>query len=268
MPANLPAPVIYGPAFPDLVLRMESGRQVVDSRSNETLNLTPADFNSEGTFTFGRLLASACRPDHWTQNCTALVVHKANEEDRVPQHLATPPAIRCPSLLRLLQACQTESSKRFMALWIKSQGSAYEDVPTGGSRVDRVDRSLLAAYDFPALIPEVWLNYLGPRKTAADVTHLEENPSRVDFVMFAEGKKCVIEIDGPSHYADYDEARRRYVVSEHRYTKNLRIERSLRRQGWEIFRFANYEVANTPEDEFLSLIADLPGVKQDDWGVW
>jgi hypothetical protein len=232
MPSNIPAPVIYGPAFPDLVLRMEGGRQVVDSRSNETLNLTPEDFDARGTFTLGRFLASACRALHWNANCAALVVQKSNEDERVPQHLSAPDSIRCPSLVRLLDACQSESSKRFMTLWVKSQGSAYVDMPRGGSRVDRVDRSLLDAYAFPALIPEVWLNYLGPRKTAADMTHLEENPSRVDFVMFAEGKKCVIEIDGPSHYANYDEANRRYVVSEQRYTKNLRIERSLRRQGW------------------------------------
>jgi very-short-patch-repair endonuclease len=114
---------------------------------------------------------------------------------------------------------------------------------------------------FPALIPEVWLNYLGPQKSADDEIHLSENPSRVDFVMIAEGKKCVIEIDGKSHYADYDEEARRWSVSERRYTRNLRIERSLRNQGWEIFRFSDLEVNACTDAQFPRLVEHLPGMK-------
>lgn len=35
-----------------------------------------------------------------------------------------------------------------------------------------------------------------------------------------------------------------YIVNEQVYAKNLRIERSLRRQGWGIFRYANVELRN------------------------
>ena len=117
-------------------------------------------------------------------------------------------------------------------------------------------------FDFPALIPETWLNYVGPDKTEADERHLAENPSRVDFVVFVEGRKYVIEIDGPSHYADFDEQERTYTVSEERYAKNLAIERSLRRQGWEINRFANVEVMRASGDDFVRLLvsAELPGL--------
>jgi hypothetical protein len=241
---------------------MENGRQVVGSRTNDTLNLAPDDFTEKGTYTLGRFLGAECRAKHWRENCTALAVDNSGPRKYMKPREAND--WLCPSLVKLGEACQSDMSKRFFRLWVQSQGGFYfEDAEGQGlSRANRVERGLISAYNFPALIPEVWLNYLGPRKTADDESHLEENPSRVDFVIFAEGKKCVIEIDGPSHYADYDEAHRTYVVSEKRYTKNLRIERSLRRQGWEIFRFSNHEVQTTPDENFLSLIGDLPGVNE------
>jgi hypothetical protein len=59
------------------------------------------------------------------------------------------------------------------------------------------------------------------------------------------------------HYADYDEARRRYEVSERRYTKNLRIERSLRANGWDIFRFSNVEIREVAPEQFRSLTSHV-----------
>jgi len=121
-------------------------------------------------------------------------------------------------------------------------------------------------FSFPALVPEVWLNAVGPDRTVEDEKHLGENPQRVDFVMLANGKKCVIEIDGPSgHYADYDEITHTYSVNESLYAKNLKIERSLRRQGWEIHRFANVEVNGVGNDEFTALVGYLPGSRANAW---
>jgi hypothetical protein len=121
-------------------------------------------------------------------------------------------------------------------------------------------------FDFPALIPEVWLNYVGYDKTVEDEVHLRENPQRVDFVLFAEGSKAVIEVDGPSHYADFDEGSRTWTINERLYAKNLAIERSLRRQRWEIYRFANLEVDEAvTNDEFVLLVQDVRGFVVDSW---
>jgi hypothetical protein len=49
---------------------------------------------------------------------------------------------------------------------------------------------------FPALIPQVWLNWLSAAPED-EQRALEENPSRVDFVAFWNGERHVIEIDGP-----------------------------------------------------------------------
>ncbi len=107
----------------------------------------------------------------------------------------------------------------------------------------------------------MWLNYVGFEKTAEDEKHLAENPQRVDFILLADGRKCVIEIDGPSHYADYNNSARRYEINEHLYPKNLKIERSLRRSGWGVRRFANVEVSGVTPDDFAELVQDVPGYR-------
>jgi hypothetical protein len=79
---------------------------------------------------------------------------------------------------------------------------------------------------------------------------LEENPSRVDFVAFCQGDAHIIEIDGPSHYAAYDEKLHTYRVDEDAYARNLKIERSLRRHGWNMIRIGRSEVREALHHEF------------------
>jgi hypothetical protein len=168
----------------------------------------------------------------------------------------------CPGVKRLMSYCQTEPQRRFFELWCHTFIYPLREGWNAGADYspEWSERALDLRYAFPALIPEVWLNYLGPRKSADDELHLAENPSRVDFVMLSGGTKCVIEIDGKSHYADYNQDANRWVPDERRYTRNLKIERSLRRQGWEIHRFSDLEVNACKPDEFWSLVIDLPGV--------
>ena len=52
---------------------------------------------------------------------------------------------------------------------------------------------------------------------------LDENPSRVDFVSFVNGTGHLIEIDGPSHYAAYDEVTYSYRVDEMAYARISRL---------------------------------------------
>ncbi len=183
-------------------------------------------------------------------------------EDLYGPWLDPPSIAACPGISRLRGFCQTETQQRFLDLWCLSQSTSLSaDTEWTDSSGEKASSTVLTdRIGFPALIPEVWLNYMGPRKTADESLHLDENPSRVDSVMLAEGQKCVIEIDGKSHYADYREADRRWIPDERRYTRNLRIERSLRAQGWEIFRFSDFEIRTCPDDQFDRLVSHLPGV--------
>jgi hypothetical protein len=101
---------------------------------------------------------------------------------------------------------------------------------------------------FPALIPQVWLNWLHSA-SEEHLRALDENPSRVDFVAFYRGDRHLVEIDGPSHYAAYDEVTRSYTVDESEYARNLKIARSLQREGWTLTRVGRIEVKDAMPDE-------------------
>ena len=269
-PRNLPSPIIFGPAFPNLRLIMKHGTQSVESRTNRNLFLGSYDFTDDGTYTMGRFLQQlgACKEAHTAADgwCPMLFGAEERYDDYFGNHtehvlLAKPQIGACPGVGGLLELCQTESQRRFLKFWCESQATyaseGWDEEAETPSQHTRA--GMQARLGFPALIPEVWLNYLGPDKSADDEIHLEENPSRVDFVLFGRGRKAVVEIDGPSHYADFNESTRRYVVSEQRYTKNLRIERSLKDHGWEVHRFSDYEIKAVPEDRFWKLVRHLPG---------
>jgi hypothetical protein len=97
---------------------------------------------------------------------------------------------------------------------------------------------------------------------------LDANPSRVDFLAFWRGERHVIEIDGPSHYAAYDG--NSYKVDERAYARNLKIERTLRGDGWHLTRIARIEVRQAMADDFLgtmTLLATLPFYPNDGYDV-
>lgn len=120
---------------------------------------------------------------------------------------------------------------------------------------------------YPALIPQVWLNFIWDRSLGAfdpEREYLDENPSRVDFIMLADGAKHVIEIDDPGHYATFKDGK--YTVNEEQYTKNLRIERRLRWDGWVVHRFSRWEILNAFNiDYFLAILGlwEHEGVRAD-----
>jgi hypothetical protein len=202
----------------------------------------------------------------------------------------TPGWDKCRPLQDLAGYCRSRSQRGFFWRYLSSQyraglEQAYEEWSTASQHQasmkgrewrspalefgdeDFTWRLTDLVFDFPAAIPEVWLNYVGYDKTTEDEAHLAENPQRVDFVILADGRRCVVEIDGPSHYADYDEETRSYTVNEDRYAKNLAIERSLRRHGWEIHRFANVEVDRVTDDgDFVRLAEHLPGFASNWYG--
>jgi hypothetical protein len=299
LPGDLPQPIIYGPDRPDLTLIMRDGRQRTESRTNQNLYLRDADLK-DGTYSMGQFLADRpeCGRQHSFEGCPMVrQVEQASdvmsETSRYPEVFPDPPDYAACSGLRMLSGyCGSQAERLFMRLYclsspvegepayrraIRELEADYQTHLTGDTvRPDDLDeaevgrafgvdieadlaaRSRLA---FPALIPQVWLNFLPPtNRTVGETERLEREPQRVDFLMLSQGRKCVIEIDDPGHYATYDETTRSYSVSEERYTRNLREERSLRMHGFEIFRFSNHEVLNTPVEDFRGLIKHLPGM--------
>jgi hypothetical protein len=248
------------------------GQQRFESRTNQNLFLSASDFDEHGTYSMGRFLLGneACRVCHRESWCPLLFADVDASGWKVWGTVSkeSPQWDACPGWGCLRDLLEWRTQRLFFDAYCALYGdlvqgfdeAVREHVEEGGEGLRSAESvALKTRLSFPALIPEVWLNVIGRNRTREDEEHLEENPQRVDFVMLAEGRKCVIEIDGPSHYAQYDKTLDMYVADERQYTKNLRIERSLRRQEWEIFRFSNLEVESAVnEDRFLELILDLP----------
>lgn len=146
----------------------------------------------------------------------------------------------------------------FLAQWHKAQMYLGRfGTPAGLCSV------ILEAIRVPALIPEVWLNHVfdPTRHPDEERIALKGAPKRVDFIFIQGGKLHVVEVDGPSHYATYDSASRKYEVDEKLYTDNLRVERNLRGQGIEIHRLSNWEILNSTHDQLVQLIREVLGIQ-------
>ena len=91
--------------------------------------------------------------------------------------------------------------KYIQSHWTRSSLGERGGYVAPGALGDAVRRLLLS---FPALIPQVWLAAVGSDKTLEDQEYVAEYPQRVGFVLFSEGCKAVIEIDGPDHYSEWD----------------------------------------------------------------
>lgn len=263
-PPRYPVPIIYGPKKPRIALRLGiDGEQHPRSSTNENLTLHQSDFSDGGTFTLERFLMHSrrCTAEHQADRCPFVAQRIPNprrgmdyEADTLIVAKPTVDPDACPGLCALRDMCgRSEAQKRFLWRYITANALGAPDEWTGdwGNVYEFAKGIRHLLLQFAALIPEVWLNQF------ERVEDYVRNPGRVDFVLLAEGSRCVIEIDGPSHYAEY--RRGEYQVSEQLYTKNLRIERALRRKGWEIHRFSNWEVMNATDGEFSEMISILPG---------
>ena len=262
-----PPTIVYGCEMPELRLRQRNGTQVYFCIRNSNLHLEDSDFES-GTFEMGNLLGRLCekhcvpsRGGGKSKPCPAFALnYKVGRPDK---GLATvemrplPDWEACAGVRTLLDTCQTDEERFFLKAYLEDKyadesewrdallaqwNASWYFVPEGwahNSRRAKFDRLLWSTLRFPALIPQVWLNWLS-NASEADLRLLDENPSRVDFLAFSAGNRHVIEIDGPSHYADYNGTS--YKVDERAYARNLKIERSLRADGWGVTRIARVEV--------------------------
>ena len=278
-PKNLPDPVIYGPDFPRIRMVTRGGRQQFESPTNQNLFLDADwDFDRRGTFTMGRFLrqSDACRECHAKRWCPLLIDGVFGDDSDGPTvvtgaDLKSPPDWEaCPTFGYLRGYVEWDAQRLFFEHYCKEKVKSADLLARSLAQLAEESQGVVlsdhervvtdALLPFPALIPEVWLNVIGRDRTVEDEAHLEHNPHRVDFVMFANGRKCVVEVDGPGgHYGRYDKVLDTYIADEELYTKNLRVERSLRRQGWSIYRFSNWEIKQAVENgTFRQLIGHLP----------
>lgn len=119
----------------------------------------------------------------------------------------------------------------------------------------------------PALIPQVWINWLhydkGDKERAEQVRKL---PQRVDFLMYYKKRWVIIELDGSSHFSeiiDIDPSGKiRLEGSMEKYTQHLRKDRWLRQQGYEVWRFSDLEIDEIEKEvKFFEKFGDWPSEK-------
>ncbi|MEG3901236.1 hypothetical protein QUB19_13650 [Microcoleus sp. B4-C5] len=113
----------------------------------------------------------------------------------------------------------------------------------------------------PALIPHVYVNWNFSKEERAN----RKKPFIVDFIFkssaFGTNDIVVVEIDGQSHYARYDDTKRpKYELSEDVYAEHLKKDRWLRKQGFKVFRIGNSEIktiTSSPEKDKLDIFHDF-----------
>jgi len=164
----------------------------------------------------------------------------------------------CPIIDRLLSMTETDAERRFYEMYFWhviaalagyllevayrpdfSQGLRKagwkSDIEIGGRGwAFAIYQNFLLNLDSPALIPQVLLNFV-PIKDLPDdhpdKHFFESNEGRVDF-FFLDGRgKHIVQIDGPYHHSSAAD-----------YTKVLRRDRTMRKQGYWVHRFSNMEV--------------------------
>jgi hypothetical protein len=282
-----PPTIVFGTKPPDIRLKQSEGSQVYFCRNNMNLHLAERDFH-EGTFEMGNLLGRLCRQycaphRHAARNhqpCPAFVkswqVGTENKGLASVEMHPVPKWELCRGFERLAATTQTEEERYFLhaylgdkyadeSSWrdylVKQWNAYWHLVPEGWSehgRRAKFDQMLWWTIRFPALIPQVWLNWLA-NAAESEMKLLDENPSRVDFLAFWHDERYVIEIDGPSHYADWNGES--YRVDERAYARNLKIERSLRRHGWNVARVGRIEVRDVMEDESTAFFGAMALLK-------
>lgn len=94
----------------------------------------------------------------------------------------------------------------------------------------------------PALIPNVYVNWYSEQKTRRE----KAEPYIVDFLLkhksIKNGKATIIEIDGPSHYAKYNEQTKSYKIDEEIYALHCRKDLFLRRQGFNVIHIGRSDI--------------------------
>lgn len=107
----------------------------------------------------------------------------------------------------------------------------------------------------PVLIPQAWIQWHSSTKAnlRANASAYSDDLYRVDFVAFWKNKRFAILVDDISHYAKH--LGMRWDADEEAYSKRLKEDRKLRKEGWEVFRVSNWELRG--EAYLPEILADL-----------
>jgi hypothetical protein len=126
-------------------------------------------------------------------------------------------------LLSVLQNMnQTETEKKFFDEYCK----LYE----------------MSLIETPVLIPQAWIQWhsLPKKDLRSHSSAYVDDLYRVDFVIFWNYKRFAILIDDIGHYAT--KTGQSWMADQEKYSKRLKEDRKLRKQGWNVFRASNWEI--------------------------
>ncbi|MFZ6028052.1 MAG: hypothetical protein ACOYYS_10080 [Chloroflexota bacterium] len=132
----------------------------------------------------------------------------------------------------LLKMIQTDSEKRLFTRYFPR----YHMVPD----------------EVPVLVPQAWIQWhsLTKKNLRSQLSEYADDLYRVDFVAFWAGKRFAILVDDIGHYAK--KVNTSWQADEENYSKRLKEDRKLRREGWNVFRISNWEMRNDKiTDEIL-----------------
>lgn len=149
----------------------------------------------------------------------------------------------------LSELLQSEPERKFFHLYAKRCVDRASPGPFEDSGLDAVK-----LWKHTALIPQVWVNWFGNSSTGSERGDTE--PFRVDFLLNPPDQVSpnlsIVEIDGKTHFTTSgldDDGNRQYHHSMERYTEHVRKDRWLRKQGYDVVRFANQEVRELADAE-------------------
>jgi hypothetical protein len=267
--AVVPFFLIYGSNPPDIRYKETPRGQVVFCRHNDTLHLRDEQL-CEGTFTAGQFLSAACRkhcrPKRARGEPCGAFSHDylVGREDGDLARVNVPNCVLwedCGGVAHVLNHTDTVEEREFLLAYLDAKAKDEGDWRRAFrerwneswhrvgrdwvGRRDRWESAMWLTFRFPALIPQAWLNWMAH----VDDPVLDRLPSRVDFMAFHRGVRHVIEIDGPSHYANWDGQSAK--VDEREYARNLRLGRGLAKAGWQLTRIARVEVADAMKADLL-----------------
>jgi len=112
--------------------------------------------------------------------------------------------------------------------------------------------------DVPVLIPQAWIQWHSVNKTnLRDINSLHiDDIYRVDFVVFWKNKRFVILVDDISHYAI--KRNNQWFADQESYSKRLKEDRKLQKEGWQVFRISNWELRDERDKNVVyDILEDL-----------
>jgi len=146
----------------------------------------------------------------------------------------------------LVEMNQSKYEKEFFCSYARRYQSGIENVPVYAKRFHVKEME-----NVPVLIPQAWIQWHSQTKQnlRSQGSSYADDPYRVDFVAFWKDQRFVILVDGIEHYANRQN--NRWDADEEKYSKRLKEDRKLRKEGWQVCRVSNWEIRNGLIDEIL-----------------